>query len=76
LYGTMARKRHKPEEIVAELREADVLTGQDQLSRSQTHSGRNGWWAQPIAATPAAQYAQSPIGVITAGSRFTCYWAE
>ncbi len=26
--GTMARKRHKPEEIVAKLRQADVLTGQ------------------------------------------------
>jgi hypothetical protein len=37
---------------------------------------RFGWWAQPIAATHAAQYAQSPIGVITSGNRFTCYWAE
>jgi hypothetical protein len=27
--GTMARKRHKPEEIVAKLRQVDVLTGQD-----------------------------------------------
>jgi hypothetical protein len=27
--GTMARKRHKPEEIVARLRQVDVLTGQD-----------------------------------------------
>ena len=26
--GTMARKRHKPEEIVAKLRQVDVLTGQ------------------------------------------------
>jgi len=26
--GTMARKRHKPEEIVAKLREVDVLTDQ------------------------------------------------
>lgn len=74
--GTMARKRHKPEEIVAKLRQVDVPTGQGQLQRSQTRSGRNGWWAQPIAATHAAQYAQSPIGVITSGNRFTCYWAE
>jgi len=28
--GTMARKRHKPEEIVAKLRQFDVLTGQGQ----------------------------------------------
>ena len=28
--GTMARKRHKPEEIVAKLRQVDVLTGQGQ----------------------------------------------
>jgi len=27
--GTMARKRHKLEEIVAKLRQVDVLTGQD-----------------------------------------------
>jgi len=40
--GTIASKRHKPEEIVAMLRQFDVLTGQGQLSRSQTHSGRNG----------------------------------
>ena len=26
--GTMARKRHRPEEIVAKLRQVDVLTGQ------------------------------------------------
>jgi putative transposase len=26
--GTMARKHHKPEEIVAKLRQVDVLTGQ------------------------------------------------
>ena len=26
--GTMVRKRHKPEEIVAKLRQIDVLTGQ------------------------------------------------
>jgi len=26
--GTMARKRHKPEEIVAKLRQVEVLTGQ------------------------------------------------
>ena len=26
--GTMARKRHKPEEIVGKLRQVDVLTGQ------------------------------------------------
>jgi hypothetical protein len=26
--GAMARKRHKPEEIVAKLRQVDVLTGQ------------------------------------------------
>ena len=26
--GTMGRKRHKPEEIVAKLRQVDVLTGQ------------------------------------------------
>lgn len=26
--GTMARKRYKPEEIVAKLRQVDVLTGQ------------------------------------------------
>jgi transposase len=26
--GTMARKRHKPEDIVAKLRQVDVLTGQ------------------------------------------------
>jgi hypothetical protein len=37
--GTMARKRHKPEQIVAKLQQVDVLTGQDQLLRSQTHSG-------------------------------------
>jgi hypothetical protein len=40
--GTMARKRHKPEEIVAKLQQVDVPTGQGRLSRSQTHSGRNG----------------------------------
>ena len=28
--GTMARKRHKPEEIVAKLRQVDVLTAQGQ----------------------------------------------
>jgi hypothetical protein len=28
--GTMARKRHKPEEMVAKLRQVDVLTGQGQ----------------------------------------------
>ena len=27
--GAMARKRHKPEEIVAKLRQVEVLTGQD-----------------------------------------------
>jgi hypothetical protein len=27
--GTMARKRHKPEEIVAKPRPVDVLAGQD-----------------------------------------------
>jgi hypothetical protein len=27
--GMMARMRHKPEEIVARLRQVDVLTGQD-----------------------------------------------
>ena len=26
--GTMAKKRHRPEEIVAKLRQVDVLTGQ------------------------------------------------
>ncbi len=26
--GTMARKHHRPEEIVAKLRQVDVLTGQ------------------------------------------------
>lgn len=73
---TMAWKRHKPEDIVARLRQVDVPTGQSQLQRSQTHSGRNGWWVQPIATAYAAQYAQSPIGGITSGNRFTCYWAE
>ena len=28
----MARKRHKPEEIVAKLRQVDVLTGQGTLT--------------------------------------------
>ena len=28
--GTMARKHHKPEEVVAKLRQGDVLTGQGQ----------------------------------------------
>jgi hypothetical protein len=74
--GTMARMHHKPEEIVAKLRQVDVPTGQGQLQRSQTHSDRNAWWAQPIAATHAAQYEQSPIGGITSGNRFTCYRAE
>ena len=59
--GTMARKRRKSEDIVAKMLKVDVLTGQSQLQRSQTHSGRNGWWTQSIAATHAAQYAQSPI---------------
>jgi hypothetical protein len=30
--GTMARKRHKPEEIVAKLRQVDVLTDPGDLS--------------------------------------------
>jgi hypothetical protein len=54
--GTIARKRHKPEEILAKSRLVDVLTGQDQLPQGQSHSGRKGWWAQPITATHAAQY--------------------
>jgi hypothetical protein len=38
--GAMARKRHKPEKIIAKLRQVDVLTGH--TSRSEAESRRDG----------------------------------
>lgn len=40
--GTMARKRHKPEEIVAKLRQVDVLTGQGRIDRRGGEDDRGG----------------------------------